>query len=183
MVSLGSRIVWIVAAAAWAVSGLVSLTEPAYWSASTVLDWAAVWAYSSALLLLAPAVLLLARLTPSRSVASAGAAVAVGVLVAGSANALEDGFGMKAMGMAYVGGLVVAWLSIGWLAYAQHRAAVPRLAGLSLAMVLGMALVAVGGGIIVAASLTVAASASRWLVRVSSATPADPPHEPEVGGP
>ena len=58
----------------------------------TTLDWASIWLYSAAWLLLAPAVLLMGRLVASREVRTLAAIVAAGALATGIANGLEDGF-------------------------------------------------------------------------------------------
>lgn len=180
-----SRVAWVAAAAAWAVSGLVSVTQPSYWDPVTMLDWAAVWSYSAALLLLAPAILLIARLTPGRPITAAAIAVAGGVVAAGGANALEDGFGVKAFGNAYVAGILVGWLSIVWLGLAQQRYGFPRLALLSGMLFLGLALASVGGGLVVAASLASVALAPAWFLRAARPGGPDPipDPDPEVGPP
>jgi hypothetical protein len=54
------------------------------------------------MLLLAPSVLRLGRLAGSRSVDAVATVTAIAAIVAGVANLLEDGLGMKGLGASYV---------------------------------------------------------------------------------
>ncbi len=46
---------------AWATRALIGLTDADFWNATTLLDYASVWTYSLAVLLIAPALLILIR--------------------------------------------------------------------------------------------------------------------------
>jgi hypothetical protein len=161
----GSRILWLLAGGARAAASSILLANPSYWDPATTLDWAAVWLFTAALLLLGPSVLALARLTPSRSTMAAAVVIAIGAIAAGVANALEDGLGVKAMGTLYVIGFLTAGLSLPALAAAFRHAGASRLAGLSLALFLGVLLFTIGGGLIILFALGAIAVSPSWFLR------------------
>lgn len=162
---LVSRIVWVVTGAVWATRSLLEFAHPDYWNPVTALDWSAVWLYSAAWLLTAPSVLLLGRLASPRQAMTVAAVVAIGALLAGGANAIEDGFGVKALGTLYVVGFMTAWLALLPLAVTFWQARYSRLAGLSVALFFGVMLFTVGGGVVVLVALGSAAVAPGWFTR------------------
>ena len=94
----------------WAVLAWIGTMEPVYYSPVSVVDYASVASFSAGLITLAACVWDL-RLS-SRAVAVGGAAAAVGLFIAGVANLIEDGFGVGAFGIAYVGGILVGTLAL-----------------------------------------------------------------------
>jgi len=103
------------------------VAHPDYFDPVTALDWTAVWLYSAVLLLFAPSLVLLGRLATSRSVMTFAAISAIGALVAGGANAVEDGFSVAIGGTLYVVGFMTMWLALLPLAVTLYRAPCSRL--------------------------------------------------------
>lgn len=177
-----SRIVWLVTGVVWACRSLIEFAHPDYWDPVTALDWSAVWLYSAAWLLMAPSVLLLGRLASSRQVMTVAAVVAIGALLAGGANAIEDGFGVKSLGTLYVVGFMTAWLAFLPLAATFRQARCSRLAGLSVALFFGVMLFTLGGGLIILGALGSIAVAPRWVTgQVPGPEPAPAFAEGSVG--
>ena len=84
---------------AWATRALIGLTDADFWNATTLLDYASVWTYSLAVLLIAPALLILIRQAKSGRAATLVAwVVAAGAILAAVANGIEDGLGYKEFG-------------------------------------------------------------------------------------
>ncbi len=163
IVMTASRIAWLVTGSAWAARSLLEFAHPEYWSPETTLDYVAVWLFTICLLLLAPTVLFIGRLASTGSVMAVAAVVAIGAATAGGANAIEDGFGVKALGTLYVIGSLTAWLGLLPLAVLFHRAGFARLSGLIVALMLGLMLVNAAGGLIVLGVLGGLAVAPRWF--------------------
>jgi hypothetical protein len=159
-----SRVVWLLAGGAWAARSL-AFANPDYWDPVTVLDWSAVWLFTGALLLFALSLLLLGRLASSRQVMTVATVGAIGALVAGLANAIEDGFGVKALGTLYVVGFLTAGISLLPLAATLRQARCSRLARLAVLLFVGVLLFTVGGGLIILAGLGALAFAPAWFVR------------------
>lgn len=166
---IAARILWLVTGCVWAARSLLEFANPDYWDPVTALDWSAVWTYSAALILLAASALLLGRLAPTSKVMIAATVVATGALVAGLANGIEDGLGVKGLGVVYVIGFVVAWLGLAALAVMFAIDGRSRLAALVGALFLGVALFTVSGGLIILGALGSIALAPRWF---ETATPA-----------
>ena len=143
-----SRAVWLVTGSAWAARSLLGFTQPNFTSPVTALDWLAVWLFTACWLLLAPSVILLARLAASRQVMAIAGVVAVAALCAGVANAVEDGLGAKAWGTLYIVGSLTGWFGLLALAFATNRVGHARLAKLCLALFVGFLLFPLGGGFI-----------------------------------
>jgi hypothetical protein len=158
-----SRLIWLLTGGAWAGISLIAFADPDYRDPVTALDWSAVWLYSAALLLLTPSALLLGRLASSRTVMAVATVVAIGALVAGLANAIEDGLGVKALGTFYVVGFLTAWISLLPLAVTLRQARYSRLAGLTVALFFGVMLFTVGGGLIILGGLGALAIAPAWF--------------------
>jgi hypothetical protein len=95
----------------WAVLGWIATTNPIYWSPSSPFDYASVVSFSAALIALA-ACLWELRVFPTRAVTVGGAAAALGLFTAGVANIVEDGFGLGALGVVYVTGILVGTLAL-----------------------------------------------------------------------
>lgn len=161
--SVVSRLIWLLTGAAWATRSVVAFADPDYWDPVTALDWTAVWLYSVALLLFAPAVLLLGRIAASRSVTTTATVVAIGAVLAGGANALEDGFGVQQLGTLYVVGFLTAWLAVLALAVALQRARFTRLAGLSVLLFVSVLLFTLGGGLLILGGLGALAIVPAWF--------------------
>jgi hypothetical protein len=158
------RVAWLVAGATWAALSMVDLAHPDYWDPITPLDWTAVWLFSVALVLFAPAVVLLGRLVPSRRVLKVALMVGIASIVAGVANAVEDGFGVGAWGTPYVIGFLTAWFGLLALAGAMRQARHTRLAAAVVGLTVGVALFPLGGGVIVLVAFGGLALAPRWFV-------------------
>jgi hypothetical protein len=164
---LTSRIVWLLTGVTWAALSLMEFAHPDYWDPVSVLDWASIWLFSAALLLLVPAVLLIGRLAPGTSVTAVARIVASGAVVAGVANGLEDGLGVSSMGMLYVAGILVAGLGLLPLAVALRRSGSVRLGWLTAALFLGILTFPLGGGLIVLVAFTCLATAPGWFTQPS----------------
>ena len=160
-----ARALWLLTGIAWAAASLILFAGPEYWDPVTALDWTAIWLYTAAWLLFAPSVVLIGRLSASPRVAAFAGLCAVGAVVAGSANALEDGFGMEGLGTWYVVGFLTAGLSLVPLGLAQWKDASPRLAGLSFALFLGIMLFTDGGGLVILVALAAIAATPGWFTR------------------
>jgi hypothetical protein len=85
--------------------------DPIYWSPTLPSDYASVVSFSAALVMLA-ACLWELRLYPTRAVTIGGAAASLGLFTAGVANLLEDGFGLRALGIVYVTAILVGTLAL-----------------------------------------------------------------------
>ena len=157
-----SRVIWVTTGIAWAVRSVMEFAHPDYWDPVTALDWSSIWLYSAAWLLFAPSVLLLSRLASSRQVTTVAVVVAIGAGAAGGANAIEDGFGVQALGTLYVVGFMTAWIGLLPLAYRLHKAGQIRLAGLSSLLFVGIVLLPLGGGLLILAGLGSLAIAPGW---------------------
>lgn len=157
-----SRLVWVLTGLAWATRSAMEFASPDYWDPVTALDWASIWVYSIAWLLLAPSVLLIARLVATRSVVLVAVIASIGAVMAGSANAVEDGLGVSSMGTWYVIGFMTGWLALPVLAVTLARAHRVRLAGLVLAIFGGILLFNLGGGLIVLGALGSLAIVPDW---------------------
>jgi hypothetical protein len=161
-----SRVVWLLTGVAWGARSVIGFAGPDYWEPETALDWASIWSYSIAWLLTAPAVLLIGRAVPSRSVLVAAIVTAVGAVMAGAANGIEDGFGMSSLGTWYVVGFFVGAFGILAMALLLGRAKYVRLAQVCGAFFVGVLLLPLGGGLIVLAVLAwLAAQPDRFLAR------------------
>lgn len=158
-----ARVVWLLTGVLWAARSLLEFAHPDYWDPVTALDWSSVWLYSAALLAFAPSVLLLGRLAESRQVMIVASVVAIGALVAGAANAAEDGFEVSSMGTLYVVGFLTGGLALLPLAATLQRASRPRLAGLTVALFVGLLLFTLGGGLIILVALGFLAVTPRWF--------------------
>lgn len=160
-----SRIVWVLTGLAWAGHSLMAFTSPDYWDPVTALDWASIWMYSLAWLLTAPTVLLIARLAPTRAVQVCAVVASVGAVVAGGANAAEDGIGVSSMGTWYVIGFFTAWLAIAALAGTLHRVGRHRLGWCVAGLFGGIFLMLMGGGLIMLVALGALAVIPDWFAR------------------
>jgi hypothetical protein len=116
--------VFLAAGALGIARGAIGFRHPAYWAPVTTGDWIAVSSFSAFLLSLAAAFVLLARTQrrPGRWVFGCAAS---GAAIAGIANALEDGIGVRALGYPFAAGvtLMMAALLLGglWLITCQPR--------------------------------------------------------------
>jgi hypothetical protein len=143
------RGLWVAAGIAWAVGSVTQLAGAQYRHPVTTLDWLAVWSFTGAWLLLAPAIVLVGSLAPRRSVFAVAGVIALGAVVAGIANAIEDGVGIRSWGTPYVLGSVTALIGMVVLPAIVARAGSPRLARWCVGLVVSMCLYAAGGGLAV----------------------------------
>ncbi len=138
---------------AWATRALIGLTHADFWNAATLLDYASVWTYSLALLLIAPALLILVRQARSGRAATLVAwVVAAGAILAAVANGIEDGFGYKDFGEPYVLGasiLVFGLIALAALMVFGRRKIFTLVPTLT---VVGLLAFSVGGGFLIAAT-------------------------------
>ena len=146
-----SQAVWLLTGAAWAFRSLLELARPAYRDPVSLLDWTAVWSFSACWLLLGTSILLVGRLVPGRAVLIVAVVVALGGLVAGIANGIEDGLGIRAWGTVYVAGSLTALFGVGLLAAAVGAVGARTLAAWCVVLMFGLFLFVVGGGVIVLA--------------------------------
>jgi hypothetical protein len=169
-----TRMIWLLTGVTWAARSAMEFAQPDYWDPMTALDWSAIWIYSAAWLLFAPSVLLLGRLAPSRPVMIVAAVVAFGAIVAGGANAIEDGLGFASFGPFYVVGFMTAWIGLLSLATVLRRAHQTRLAALSVLLFAGVLLFLLGGGLIILAGWSAVAIAPTWFSKldIRAAAPA-----------
>lgn len=158
-----TRLIWLLTGIAWAATSMIALADADYQDPKTILDWGAVWAYTMSLILLAPSVLSLARLAGSRSVDAIATVSAIATVVAGVANLLEDGLGMKFFGAFYLVGFMTALLSLLPLAFTLWRARAPRLALLMMVLFLGIATFTLGGGVIVLGAFAALSLRPAWF--------------------
>ncbi len=161
-----ARLVWLLTGAVWAVRSLMEFGSPDYWEPVTPFDWAAVWLYSIAWLLMAPSLLSIGRSASSRRAMAVAVVASIGALIAGGANALEDGFGISSMGAWYVLGFFTAWLALLPLAITIYRVGRSRLAALTVALFAGIILMNAGGGLVVLAALGSLALMPEWYQRL-----------------
>ncbi len=135
----------------WTVYSLQAiLVHPDYWDPVTAADFFAVYAYSAAWLLTAAALLTLrevARQALARS-SSAILVVAAACAVAGVANGVEDGLGLKGFGLLYVIGVLVSGFgmfviaAMFWPSPARRLTFVPAVGGVA------MVTAVIGGGVL-----------------------------------
>jgi len=135
---------------AWLAYGVQKiLLQPDYVNPVTAADYFTVYAYSASLLLTAVSLLVLRDVAqPLLSRASNILEVAVACAVAGIANGLEDGLGLRGFGLPYVtgvmvgaGGMLVAAVAV-WASPARPLTFVPAVGGLAIATV------SLGGGVL-----------------------------------
>jgi hypothetical protein len=175
-----SRSIWIATAAAWAVSSLLLLASPTYWAPATVVDWAAVLAYTVAWLLFAPAIIVATRLVPSRVARIVGTFVAVGAVLAGFANLAGALTQVEAASTWLVDGILLATILLVPLAYLFARDRSNRLAVVALVLFLGIGFTAGGaGGLLVAVAFAALAYREDWFL---PRRPAMPPELVTEGG-
>ena len=151
MARLGSRLTWVATGIAWAIGSGAQLAGAQSWSPVTALDWLAVWTFTTAWLLLAPAILFVAGLAPRRSIVLVASVVALGAAAAGIANAIEDGLDVDAVGTLYVVGSMTALLGVAVLAAVIARVGAPALAGWTAGLAAAMFLYVAGGGFVILA--------------------------------
>ena len=141
---------------AWATRALIGLTDADFWNATTLLDYASVWTYSLALLLIAPALLILIRQAKSGRAATLVAwVVAAGAILAAVANGIEDGLGYKEFGAQYVLGVSIVGLGLIALAALMAFGRRKTLALVPTLTVAGLLAFSVGGGFLIAATWAV----------------------------
>jgi hypothetical protein len=150
-----ARVTWFLTGLVWAARSLIGLAHPDYWNAVTTLDYTAVWSSSLAWILLGLSVAFIGRLVATRVVLRIATVVAIGAMVAGVANGIEDGLGHRQWGTVYVIGSLTGFLGLLVLAAVIARAGLPRLAVAVVAMFLGIALTATENVFAVAAAVIV----------------------------
>ncbi|MEZ0239264.1 MAG: hypothetical protein ACAH65_00565 [Chloroflexota bacterium] len=143
----------VVVGIAWATRAVIGLTDADFWNASTLLDYASVWTYSLALLLIAPALLILVRQAESGRVATLVAwVVAAGAILAAVANGIEDGLGHKEWGAQYVLGAGIVGLGLIALAVGMASGRRKIFALVPMLTLAGLLAFSVGGGFVIAAT-------------------------------
>jgi hypothetical protein len=147
----GARLLALTATAiAWTVVSLQTvLLHPSYWDPVTISDWFSIWAYTSAWLLTATALVVFREVARGNRLSFwMTAAVAIACAATGIANALEDGFEVPGLGSVYVLGFVTASLgmlllaAIAWFGETRRLSFVPALGGLAAATMVS------GGGVL-----------------------------------
>lgn len=151
---LGAYLVCV--GAAWAIGGAIATQGPEYWDAVTALDYAAVWTYSLALLMSAPALVILVRQAHAGRAATIVAwLMAVAAVATSMANAIEDGLHLKAFSTLYIVGAVPLFYGLLLLALLLGMGARKRFALIPLLMFVGTLANASGGGILIGATWAV----------------------------
>jgi hypothetical protein len=159
------RRVWVATALTWAASSLLLLAGPAYWAPASLLDWAAVLAYTAAWLLFAPAIVLASRIVPSRVSHIGAAVIAIAAVVTGVANLAADALQLDSASAWYVDGILAATILLVPLAYLFARDRSNGLAVFTLVLFLGIGLTAGGlGGLLVAAAFGALAYREDWFL-------------------
>lgn len=161
-----ARVVWLATGLAWAAGSLLQFAGVDYWSPVTTLDYVAVWSYTAGWLLVGVSIIPLGRLAGSRPAGIIALVIAIGAIVAGIANGLEDGLDTSSAGTLYVIGSLVAAFGMLALCGALAASERPRLAILPGAMVGGFFLVVTGlGGLIVLAAFGAIALSPSWFLQ------------------
>jgi len=158
-----ARSIWGLTGIAWAAASLLATAGAEYSDPTILSDYLAVSMYSAAWILAAPTVLLMTGDTSGRAPHILAMIFAVVAIAVGVANALEDAFGLRELGTVYVVGFLGALLTLVALTVALLRAQSRRLAGVTAALLVGSAFVAIGGGVIVFAALAALAIAPAWF--------------------
>lgn len=179
----------IVVGIAFAVRGVIALGDPDFWNAVSAFDYAAVWTHSLALLLVAPALIILVhQARAGRAAIVVASIMAAGAALSAVANGIEDGFHLKDFGTLYV---------LGAVPYAYGMIALAVLLGLgtrkafavvpALTFVGGLAYDSGGGlligatwaafGLLVLTGRTESASTDQALASIDDRSP---PSEPEA---
>ena len=162
-----ARMVWTATGVAWALRSLLEFLAPQYFNPTTPLDHVAIWAYTAALLLTAPAAVELARLAALRSVTAVAIATAAGAIVAGVANVAEDVLRVAGSGYAYVAGflVMVCGLLVNSVILAVFRRW--RLAAAFALWCLGIFLFTIaGGGLLIFAVMVTVALRPTWFKEI-----------------
>ena len=158
-----ARSIWGLTGIAWAAASLLVTGGAQYWDPITLTDYLAVSLYSAAWFLAAAAVLLIAGESSGRAPHILAMIFAVAAIAVGAANALEDAFGVRELGVVYVVSFLGALLTLVAVAVALLRAQPRRLAGVIAALLVGSAFVTSGGGVIVFGALAALALAPAWF--------------------
>jgi ABC-type dipeptide/oligopeptide/nickel transport system permease subunit len=178
-VMVATRALWLAAGLLVAARALLELFEPQYWRPVTPLDHMAVWLGTAAWLLVGPSMLLLARLSGSRVALVVGAVVATAAVLVGVANALEDGFGLRAFGDLFVGGAMAFVVSMPILVVALLLSRQRRLALPPAVFLAGFATFTPPGALLALAALAVPALVPAWFLRVGGERSAGRRVEPQ----
>lgn len=135
---------------AWAVQAVqMILVQPEYLNPETAGDYFTVYAYSASLLLTAASLLTVRDVArPLLAPSSAILVVAGACALAGVANALEDGLGLKVFGLAYIIGVMVAALGMIVIAAKFWASPVRRLTFVPAVGSIALMTVNIGGGIL-----------------------------------
>ena len=167
------RVVWLATGVAWALSSASLLASPTYWNPSTALDWLAVLSYTLAWLLLAPALVLATRLTPSRSTRLVGFVLAGAAAATGLANFAENGLGLEAANELYVTGILIATILLVPLAYLFARDRSNWLAIVAIVLFLGIGFASgwLTGLLVLAAFVALAVRTDAFLPRRPAPAP------------
>lgn len=166
-----ARVVWLLTGWLWATRSLLEFADPDYWNAVTALDFAAVWLSSACWLAFAPTLILLGRIVPTRPARVASVVLASAALLAGVANGIEDGLGVKSWGALYVLGSMTVWLGLLALAVTFARAGRSRLGWVLGGLFVGFLLFNVGGGLLIFGALAGLAINPRWFLSVVELPP------------
>jgi hypothetical protein len=137
----------------WAFRSLISFADPEFADPVDVLDWLAVLSLSAAAFLLAPAMLALGRLSETTTWWRAAAGIiAVGGLLAGAGNLLEDAVQTRAGGTFYALGLAAAFAGLVAMTFALLAEEPRVLALVPVCTIAGLITLEVGGGLLVLAA-------------------------------
>lgn len=139
----------VLAGLTWAARSLQSFADPAYTDPVSLFDWFSVVSFSGAFLLTAAGLLILREnVRPAMNVSVAIAIVVVACVVAGVANLLEDGLGLRGLGTLFAIGSLTAWIGLFVIAAMLGISRDRSLAYVPLLTAIGFAFFQVGGGVI-----------------------------------
>jgi hypothetical protein len=138
------------------------VAHPDYWDPVAAVDWIAVWTFSLALFLLAATLVGVAADSGSGGARRViGGVAAVAALVAGLANAIEDGFDVEMAAPVYAVGALITVAAMVVFAVALGISGRPRWFAAVLLMVVGVVTISAGFGVLVLMGAGVATWARR----------------------
>jgi hypothetical protein len=159
----GLAVLFLSTGVTWTARSLLEIVaHPDYWDPVSAIDWAAVWVYSLAWVLLAATLVGAAiRSGSGTTVRVFGGIAAVTALVTGVANGIEDGLRLNWISTVYVLGALGTVGTMVAFAVALGLSGRPRWLVAILLMVPGIVAMSFGFGVLVLIGAAVAVSAQR----------------------
>lgn len=159
----GLAVVFLATGVVWTARSFMEIiAHPHYWDPVSAIDWAAVWAYGLAWVLLAATLVGAAiRSGSGTAVRVIGGIAAATAVVTGVANGIEDGLGLTWISTVYVLGALAAVGTMIVFAVALGLSGRPRWLVAILLMVPGIVAMSFGFGVLVLIGAAVAVWAQR----------------------